>query len=927
MRIPRSTYRLQFNSGFTFKDALEIVPYLDDLGITDIYASPVFCARLGSLHGYDIVEPNCINPEIGSEEDFTGLIAAVKHRGMGWLQDIVPNHMAYDGQNRMLMDVFENGAFSDYHKFFDIDWDHAYESMKGRLLAPFLGKPYGESLESGEIRIEYCESGFVACYYTNRYPLRIESYADVLSPNLNKLKEQLGQDHPDYIRLVGIIFTLKGFPCQELSEERSDQIRFIKGMLWEIYNTSQPVREFIDRNVRILNGEGGARDLTAADQLLYAQFFRFSYWKVASEEINYRRFFSINDLISLKMEDPEVFEHCHRLILSKISEGSFTGLRIDHIDGLADPLQYLSRLRDRTGGIYTVVEKILACDEDLPSNLPVQGTTGYDYLNFLNGIFCRRENEPEFDRIYSWMAGARFDREELLYNKKALIVEHFMTGDVDNLAHLMKRISSKDRGGGDITLHGLRRAILEVLALFPVYRSYVSPESFTGTDRRYISEAVERAHRKEPELENEINYLARFLLLKYEDYLGEEEKNAWLSFAMRFQQFTGPLMAKGFEDTLLYVYNRLVSLNEVGGEPFMFGTTLDEFHDFNRTRSENWPHAMSATATHDTKRGEDVRARINVLTEMPKEWEERIRAWRALNATHKSQVNALSVPAPNDEYLLYQTLIGAYPFDDAEYDDFVRRIKSYVIKATREAKIYTGWIKPDTEYEEAFEAFVGKILDRSVKNEFLEDFVPFQEKVAHYGILNSLSQVVLKICSPGVPDFYQGTELWDLSLVDPDNRRQVDFGRRISMLKAIQLQHGEPGFFNTVMNSARDGMLKLLLARACLNARRAHTNLFRNGSYIPLNVDGKFSEHIVAFARKEALEWAVAAAPRFLTRLVGRGEFPLGKRVWKDTWIELPEGAPSEWMNAVTGEKTMGKGRLPAAVIFDKLPAALLFAG
>jgi (1->4)-alpha-D-glucan 1-alpha-D-glucosylmutase len=759
------------------------------------------------------------------------------------------------------------------------------------------------------------------------YPLRIESYVDILSPNLPVLREQLGPDDPDYIKFVGIIFTLKGFPCQELSEERSDQVRFIKGVLWEIYNTSQPVREFIDRNLRMVNGEGRARDLSFADQVLYNQFFRLSYWKVASEEINYRRFFSINDLISLKMEDPEVFERCHRLIFSRVLRGDFTGLRVDHIDGLVDPLRYLNHLRDVTGGIYTVVEKILAFDEDLPSNLPVQGTTGYDYLNVLNGIFCRRENEAEFDRIYSRVTGGQFDREELLYNKKALIVEHFMTGDVDNLAHLMKRISSKDRGGGDITLHGLRRAIFEVLALFPVYRTYASAESFTGTDRRYISEAVEKACGREPELENEINYLAKFLLLKYEDYLNEEEKNAWLGFAMRFQQFTGPLMAKGFEDTLLYVYNRLVSLNEVGGDPFRFGTTLDEFHNFNRTRSENWPHAMNATSTHDTKRGEDVRARINVLTELPGEWEERVKTWRTLNAAHKSQVNSIGVPSPNDEYLLYQTLVGAYPLDESEYDDFAERTRSYVIKATREAKIYTGWIKPDTEYESAFETFVDKILDRSGKNEFLEDFVPFQAKVAHYGMLNSLSQVLLKCCSPGVPDFYQGSELWDLSLVDPDNRRRVDFGRRISMLESIRRERGEPDFFNRLMKSAPDGRMKLLLVHACLGARRQHKNLFKNGGYIPPAVKGEVREHIAAFARKEGTEWAIAAAPRFSTGIVGPEEFPLGREVWKATWIELPRGAPSGWVDAVTRQKLSGKGRLDAGAVFGKFPAALLLAG
>ncbi|MHC1725790.1 MAG: malto-oligosyltrehalose synthase [Syntrophobacteraceae bacterium] len=924
MRTPSSTYRIQFNSGFTFKDAINILDYLSTLGITDIYASPIFRAREGSIHGYDVVDPTCINPELGTEEDFAQLIRAVQEKGMGWLQDIVPNHMAYDGQNPMLMDIFESGTLSDYYNFFDVEWDHAYDSMKGRLLAPFLGKPYGESLESGEIRIKFGQNGFMVNYYSLQYPLRIESYESILSPNLGRLRETLGPDHPDYIRFVGIIFTLKGYPCQPLSQERVDQTRFIKGMLWEIYNNSETVREFVDRNLSILNGEAGPSELSNIDQLLYDQFFRLSFWKVASEEINYRRFFSINELISLRIEDPEVFQRCHEKIFQLTSAGAFTGLRVDHIDGLYNPLEYLKRLREGTSGIYTTVEKILAFQEDLPTNWPVQGTSGYDYLNYLNGIFCQAENEDEFSIIYQSFTGAGADRENLLHEKKALIIEHFMTGDVDNLAHLMKKISSKDRGGGDITLHGLRRAIFEVLALFPVYRTYISPESFTGMDRRYITDAVERAKKRVPALVNEINYLAKFLLLKYEDYLGEEEKALRLKFAMRFQQFSGPLMAKGFEDTLLYVYNRLISLNEVGGDPFRFGISLSEFHDYNKARSENWPNAMNASSTHDTKRGEDVRARINVLSEIPDEWGKRVNAWSRLNEANKTTLHGLKVPARNDEYLLYQTLVGAYPYDESEHSDFVRRICEYVIKATREARVYTGWIKPDSEYEEAFESFVNNILDKSARNVFLEDFLAFQKKVAHFGLVNSLSQVVLKICSPGIPDFYQGADLWEFSLVDPDNRRQVDFRRRISFQESIFRDMETPGFPKQLMDSAEDGRIKLFVIQQCLLARREHRNLYRNGSYIPLAVNGQHSGHTMAFARREESSWAIAVAPRFCTSLTSEKEFPLGLKVWGDTAIMLPEDAPANWKNVITGEEHSFRGELPVGAILSTIPVAQL---
>jgi (1->4)-alpha-D-glucan 1-alpha-D-glucosylmutase len=927
MRIPSSTYRLQFNPQFTFKDALAIVDYLSELGISDIYASPIFCARSGSIHGYDVVDPTRINPEIGTEQEFMELIQALGEKKMGWLQDIVPNHMAYDGQNPMLTGVFENGTLSKFYSFFDVEWDHAYASMRGRLLAPFLGKPYGESLESGEIRISYGEKGFAVNYYSLQYPIRIESYPGILSPNLNMLRKQLGPEAPDYIKLVGIIFALNGFLCQGLREERADQIRFIKAMIWELYNDSPPVREFIDRNLVLLNGEAGTSDFNAIDQLLYEQFFRLSYWKVASEEINYRRFFSINELISVRMEEPEVFEHCHSLIFKMVSEEVFTGLRVDHVDGLYDPLQYLQRLKDRTKGTYVVVEKILGFDENLPPNWPVQGTSGYDYLNYSNGLFCRKDNENEFDRIYSSFAGHPFDREDLLHDKKALIVEHFMTGDVDNLANMMKRISSKDRGGGDITLHGLRRAIFEVLSFFPVYRTYVSPDSFTGQDRRFITEAVHTAKGKNPDLTNEINYLAKFLLLKYQDYLGEEEKKAWLSFVMRFQQFCGPLMAKGFEDTLFYVYNRLASLNEVGGDPFRFGVSVEEFHEFNRGRSENWPHTMNATSTHDTKRGEDARARINVLSEIPGEWEEHLKIWREHNAKRKSKINNRNVPAANDEYFLYQNLVGTWPFDESQHAAYVGRMKEYMIKAIREAKVYTDWIKPDTDYEKACEDFIEKILDTSGENEFLADFMPFQQKIAHFGVMNSISQLLLKICSTGIPDFYRGAELWELSLVDPDNRRPVDYGARISLLEQMKLEHERPDFLRELMATAHDGRIKLFVTWKCLIAIKLHRNLFRNGSYIPLPVEGEFAENVVAFAREENSEWAIAIAPRFCTVLAGEKQFPLGRGVWRDTLIRLPEGAPQDWMNEITSVKVSAGNELFVGSVLSDFPICLLTAG
>lgn len=927
MRIPGSTYRIQFNSGFRFADAQEIVGYLADLGITDLYASPVFKAREGSVHGYDMVDPTVLNPEIGSMEDFQQLVHQLRRAGTGWLQDIVPNHMAFDAGNDMLMDVLENGSASDHYRDFDIEWDHAYESLRGRLLAPFLGKSYARALEDGEIKIEYNEAGFGVLYFELRFPLRIESYPRILLPGLEKLKHRLGMDHNDFIKLAGTLYTLKAFPCQELAGERYDQIRFAKRLLWELYSENDEIRDYFVETLRNLNGEGDTRDLTSLDALLAAQFYRLSYWKVASEELNYRRFFTINELISLRMEDAEVFQRCHTLIMEFIRRGLITGLRVDHIDGLYDPLNYLQQLKEATGGAFVVVEKILAMNEDLPEQWPVQGTTGYDFLNYLNGIFCKKENMRQFDGVYAAFLGHGVDYEDLVRRKKAIIIDRFMTGDVDNLAHLLKRISSKDRGGDDITLYGLKRAIYELLTCFPVYRTYVNRNSYTDVDRKYIVESFERARQRNPDLIQELEYLRKFLLLEYDHYLTEaNDRESWLHFLMRFQQFSGPLMAKGFEDTTLYVYNRLLSLNDVGGEPSSFGTDLDEFHAFNARRASLWPHTLNASSTHDTKRGEDARARINVLSEIPAEWQKHLARWRESNNAKKKTVGSLRVPVSNDEYFLYQTLLGSFPVEHGKQVDssFVARVKEYIVKATREAKVHTGWIMRDEDYENAYREFVEAILDPSGENGFLDDFLPFLQKIAHHGILNSLSQVIVKIASPGIPDFYQGTELWELSMVDPDNRRPVDYTVRKEYLDQIRGNEGNPAFPAELLAHAGKGVIKMYFMHKALQARKRHAEVFQSGSYIPVQAEGTFRDHIAAFAREHDGMWIVAAVPRFTVSLVQQNEYPLGEGVWLDTALIFPDGSPDRWKNVLTGESVVSKKRFLAGRLFDRLPGALL---
>ena len=668
MITPTATYRIQFTPFFGFQSLRKIVPYLAELGISDVYASPVFKARAGSLHGYDVVDPNELNPEIGTAEDFAILAEEVHRNGLGWIQDVVPNHMAYTFENKLLMDVLENGQGSKYFPFFDIDWEHDYENLKGQILAPFLGRFYGDALEDAEIILDYGPQGLTVRYYDVAFPVRIQSYTNVFSRGLASLKGRLGEDHPDFIKLLGVLYILKTFASPEEVGDRYAEIRFIKRMLWELYSSNNDVKAMVDENIRTINGiPGKPESFNLLDDLLSGQLFKLSYWKVATKEINYRRFFNINELISLRVQDDVVFDHTHKFILQLIQEGTVSGLRIDHVDGLYDPGRYLKKLRGNAPETFLVVEKILDPEEDLCNDWPVQGTTGYDFMNYVNGLFCEKKNQRTLDRIWFTLTGSTRRFADLLREKKRLIIVEHMAGDVNNLAQLVKTISSRDRHGTDITMFGLRRAILEVLAAFPVYRTYINDRVLSESDRYYIEQAVDLAIAVNPALIHELRFIRRFLLLNFPEYMDEQEKSEWLKFAMRFQQYTGPLMAKGHEDTALYVYNKLISLNEVGGRPDRFGCSVKEFHSFNKKRQRQWPHSFSATSTHDTKRGEDVRARINVISEIPREWERNVRNWSRINKGKKSRIRDNYVPDKNDEYFLYQTLLGAFPFARDEY--------------------------------------------------------------------------------------------------------------------------------------------------------------------------------------------------------------------------------------------------------------------
>jgi (1->4)-alpha-D-glucan 1-alpha-D-glucosylmutase len=926
MHIPKSTYRIQFTSSFPFSSALEIVPYLSELGISDLYASPILKARKGSAHGYDVVDPTQLNPELGSQDEFDLLISEIKKNNMSWLQDIVPNHMAYSHENQMLIDLLENGQYSRFFNSFDIEWHHPHHSVRDRVLAPFLGKYYQECLENGELVLKYGPEGLSINYFDYCLPLKMESYNEILSFRLGKLTNRIGKNNSDMIKYLGVLYVAKSLPVSDEFDERYSQIMFLKAILWELYSSNQEIKVFVDENLKIYNGEkGNPESFNNLDKLLSDQYFRLAYWKVANEEINYRRFFNVSDLISLRVENPETFYRVHSLILKFVKEEKIQGLRIDHIDGLYDPLKYLQMLQERAKDVYIIVEKILELEEKLPENWPVNGTSGYDFTNFINGIFCKRENEKAFSLLYSRFIKYNPSYERIVYDKKRLIIQARMAGEVERLAFIVEAVSSKDRYGIDITMHGLKRALEEILTVFPIYRTYMSDEGITERDFNYIEAVQAKVLESSPGLRHEIEYICNLLKLNFEGHFSEEQKKLALDFVMKFQQLTGPLMAKGFEDTALYVYNRFISLNEVGGNPGRFGIELNEYHKFMQMRNEKWPWTMNASSTHDTKRGEDIRARLNVLSEIPGEWEDKIKLWSEMNAPLKETFKGLEVPEKNEEYFLYQVLTGSYPLAKEDFAEFIPRIKEFLVKASREAKTYSSWLNPNEEYEKAFQNFAEKILMKSAENKFFDDFFSFQTKIAHYGLFNALSQTLIRLTSPGVPDIYQGSEMWNFSLVDPDNRRPVDFDLRKKYLREIKEAESANTnkYLKKILNSKNDGRIKLYTIYKVLNHRNNNPGLFLEGSYIPLNPEGNYGNNVIAFARKKDSKWSITIVPRFLTELIDEDELPLGIQIWGNTNLQIPAKI-KKWVNILTGETVYQNGEILIGDVFKSFPAAVL---
>ena len=872
-RVPVATYRLQFNAQFKFADARAIVPYLAALGITDVYASPLLRARTGSTHGYDIVDAMHLNPELGTDDDFTEFYGELDRHGMGLLLDIVPNHMAASHENAWWTSVLENGSQSRYVHYFDIDW------RDDKVLLPILGKPYGETLESGEIRLGFDAEGFFLQYWEKRLPIAPRSYVNVL------------RECVDAVPAEGV-----GIEVRDLVQnDDAANSRFLKDTLWRIHESSPEFRDALGAAMERFNS-----DVDKLDALLALQWYRLAYWRIASETINYRRFFDVTDLVGLRVENPEVFEVRNRLILDMIADGKLTGVRIDHIDGLFDPVNYLTKLQLRLGEterFYVVVEKILEHGEILPPSFHCAGTTGYDFLDTVNALFVDPAGLARLTEHYRAFTGLTASYEEIVYERKKQVIDQLFYGEIRALGAHLTQLATADRNARDFAPSEMLAALIEITACMPVYRSYVREFPASEADRTFICEAAKAGRRHGGAIEKRVfDFVESVLLLEPPHYI-ESERDKWLEFVMRWQQFTGRVMAKGVEDTAFYNYNRLLSLNEVGGEPGRgeFDPVAD-LHERNARIARDWPHTMNATSTHDTKRAQDVRTRISVLSEIPDAWQREVRKWTRMNAAFKTE----GAPDANEELMIYQTLAGMWPLDAAEEATVAERLRLFLEKAAREAKTHSSWMAPNEAYERALQDFATSILGHAP---FLEAFRRFHKRIALHGFVNSLAQVVLKACSPGVPDFYQGTELWDFSLVDPDNRRPIDWSRRKSAIESMPSH-------TTLLRNWSDGRVKLFTTARVLAARARHVEAFRDGAYRALDTG---TPNAVAFTRGD--DEVLVVVPRLTTRF---RRVPLG-----EVWGEHALPINGRWRDAFTGEVVEG-AQLALREVFATFPVAVL---
>jgi len=891
LRIPCSTYRLQLHQNFTFDDAASIAEYLSDLGVSHVYCSPYLQAAPGSTHGYDVVDHQKVNEELGGAGGHDGFCRKLKEVGLGQVLDVVPNHMSLGKENRYWWDVLENGPSSRYASFFDIDWQSQEERLRNKVLAPVLDDQYGRVLQAGGIKVVRRDNAFQVECAGQTFPVAPPSLPVILTRAAEYAKS-------DTLSFLAASFGR--LPAPEYIDRRTILARHrdkvvLLTMLRRLCAEETEVCSAIDRSLVELNG-----NIDALDDFLNQQNYRLSYWKTADQQLGYRRFFDVNTLIGLRVEREHVFEETHALVLDWLQQGVLDGIRIDHPDGLRDPLEYLERLRERAPEAWIVGEKILEPGEFLRESWPIQGTTGYDFLNIAAGVLISPQGMGELGKVYQAFLGREFagqlmDFPAIAHDKKVVVTQEGLGSDVNRLTSIFVEICEANRNQRDYTRAEMRRAIREVAACFAIYRTYVVParSEITEEDKAYIARATEYAKRERQDIGGGLfDFLRDVLTMKV---TGKQESE----FLLRFQQFTGPVMAKGVEDTALYCYNRLSSMNEVGGDPGRDGISTAEFHDYCLKMQVTHPLTMTTLSTHDTKRSEDVRARIAVLSEMPARFSTAIHRWSRMNSAFRSGRSGSSImPDRNTEYLYYQTVIGAWPMT-------VERAQQYMLKATREAKLQTSWTTNNKPFEDALHKFIADTLTHPP---FLRDLEQFVDRVKGAGRVNSLAQALLKYTAPGVPDTYQGTELWDLSLVDPDNRRPVDYDLRRSLLADLKKMDG-PGVAARIMARADEGLPKMWLVHQVLQLRRERPQWFRaEAAYTPLTVEGSRSDHAIAYLRGDSVAVVV---PRLTAKLGG---------AWRETTVILP---PARWVNRLTGLTTDG-GKVSLKNLLNDFPVALL---
>ena len=945
-RIPLACYRLQFNGDFSFRRASAALDYLSRLGITDIYSSPLLQSRSGSKHGYDVTDPLRVDSELGNEERFEAFQAMLQKKGMGLLLDIVPNHMAASTENPWWMDVLENGTASAYAAYFDIDWHPPSLTLDNKILLPVLGSFYGQALNNRELQLVFRRGTFLVEYYDMSFPLAPKTYRRILKHREHVLEKKLGADSTSFQEYLGIVAALAALPepgslTIDAAGEQRLQVAGIKERLHQLHDTNREVQRFVEDNLRIFNGRrkhpGSFRSL---DRLLSEQVYVLAYWQNVNEGINYRRFFNITDLVGVRVEDPIVFEAIHAVILQLIERRVVTGLRIDHIDGLRDPLGYLQRLQERAPGsqeqqgnsFYLIVEKILSGAEKLPREWPVAGTTGYEYLNAVNRLFVHPRGGRAIEEAYGRFLGHELSYEELLYQKKKLVMSTLLSAEMRYLGRQLSVLAQGDRYARDLSRMELAQALIETTACLPVYRTYIRSMEVPAEAKLHIGSAVDAARSRNLRLEAScLDFVRDVLLLKDAGHLFAEQREARLAFVMRWQQFTGPIVAKGLEDTVLYVYCPLLSLNEVGGNPSPSAVVASDFNQIATEREHRWRYSLNCTSTHDTKRGEDVRARINVLSEIPLQWQKHLNRWARWNKKGKRVVESQEVPDRNEENFLYQTLLGAWPLEQEAMPHFRARLEAYIIKAIREAMVHTRWTRPNTAHERAVVGFLKALIEPARGNLFLNDFLKFQRKVAVYGMLNGLAQVLVKMTSPGVPDFYQGCDLWDLRLVDPDNRGPVDFRHRASLLDEIEKRSKQDPLRHAreLVQNWHDGSIKLYLIWRILNLRRKYPRVFLDGQFLPMKTTGGREANLITYARRRGNTWIMTIVPRWLARSKVPPALTRLHKFWLGSHIALPANAPQSWLNVLTGEtvKTSRLRRAPTlslADVFKNFPVAVL---